>query len=618
MRGLWALLALTACTGRVCWFGACVEDQAPPSQTSDTGPCADAPSWDGFTQPFLTTWCTPCHSSSLTGDSRLGAPEGMNFDTWEGANTWASLILNASTGPDPLMPPAGGPTEEELEHLTEWVSCGAPGEPTPQITCTSPKAYKGDVAIASAAEAEVLCAGGDLRIEGDLVVAGDTEGALACVCSIQGDLRVDVTTAQHLHLAELREVGAEISIRSNLALNEVTLPKLTSTGSDLRLVANPMLSALSVPQLEHIAGDLRISEDGLGGSLTIDDLHTLDGALQVLENPRLESLATPRLANVAGSWRVEDNATLHTLEYTDTLTNVGEDLSLTGNPLLNGWIGFTRVESVGGDITIANNPSFTEFDGFHVLGELTGSFHLENHASMERIVGLHLLEDMSGSVVVSGAPVLNRMEILNQLEHLGGDLTFENTNAYRVLGFESLSSIDGHLALKTHPRMTLFESLPVLEMVGGDVQFSDLSTLELLELSVSSIGGSLEVSDNASLQAIYALPNLHTTGHLTVSGNPMLMQLRGLYNLTHVQGSATIFDNAQLPDLTGLGTLEQVDGNFSLVTNASLTRLKGLDALVRIGQDLRIQGNPSLPLSQIETLLDRLGDEGVEGEILTD
>jgi hypothetical protein len=140
----------------------------------------------------------------------------------------------------------------------------------------------------------------------------------------------------------------------------------------------------------------------------------------------------------------------------------------------------------------------------------------------------------------------------------------------------------------------------------------------MLELSASSIGGSLEVADNASLQAIYALPNLHTVGHLTVSGNPSLTQLRGLYNLTLVEGSLTLFENARLPDLTGLGALAQVDGNFSLVTHANLTRLKGLDSLVRIGQDLRIQDNPSLPLSQIEALLDRLGEDGVQGEILTD
>lgn len=40
-------------------------------------------------EPVLRTWCTPCHSSSLTGADRSGAPEGLDFDTWERASLLA-------------------------------------------------------------------------------------------------------------------------------------------------------------------------------------------------------------------------------------------------------------------------------------------------------------------------------------------------------------------------------------------------------------------------------------------------------------------------------------------------------------------------------------------------
>ena len=75
-------------------------------------------------EPVLTTWCTPCHSSAMDADSRQGAPEDVNFDSYEGASAHADAIVQWAVEARE-MPPAGEVPEGELDQLGAWVACGA-------------------------------------------------------------------------------------------------------------------------------------------------------------------------------------------------------------------------------------------------------------------------------------------------------------------------------------------------------------------------------------------------------------------------------------------------------------------------------------------------------------
>jgi hypothetical protein len=68
--------------------------------------------------------CTGCHSSTLSGGARLGAPVDVNYDTYDAA---------ASSGLDGAeevfrgrMPPGGGIADAEKEAFNQWVQCGMP------------------------------------------------------------------------------------------------------------------------------------------------------------------------------------------------------------------------------------------------------------------------------------------------------------------------------------------------------------------------------------------------------------------------------------------------------------------------------------------------------------
>ncbi len=117
----------------VLWFAACEEEgdeDGPPSGA--VCPETSTLTWDNFGKPFMTNYCTRCHSTALTGSARQGAPNDHNFDS-------AALVREeiehtdeqAAAGPDAVntLMPIGAPTPTRGRaacQLGEWLACGAP------------------------------------------------------------------------------------------------------------------------------------------------------------------------------------------------------------------------------------------------------------------------------------------------------------------------------------------------------------------------------------------------------------------------------------------------------------------------------------------------------------
>jgi hypothetical protein len=75
-------------------------------------------------QPILEASCTSCHSSSLAGAARGGAPAGVDYDTYEAA------VANSDRGNSRIqagtMPPGGGVSSTDLALFAAWVAGGTP------------------------------------------------------------------------------------------------------------------------------------------------------------------------------------------------------------------------------------------------------------------------------------------------------------------------------------------------------------------------------------------------------------------------------------------------------------------------------------------------------------
>jgi len=82
--------------------------------------------YDNWGRGFLDTHCTGCHSSIIAPAQRRGAPDTVNFDTYDGMLSFADRVHARVVEPPPeevSMPPGGGPTTEERAMLNEWLAC---------------------------------------------------------------------------------------------------------------------------------------------------------------------------------------------------------------------------------------------------------------------------------------------------------------------------------------------------------------------------------------------------------------------------------------------------------------------------------------------------------------
>lgn len=96
--------------------------------TASGAECDPSLTYESFGMMFMTSYCTSCHSSTLTGTARNGAPEGEDYDTLDGVLAAAEHIdAHAAAGPDATneeMPPSGAmPTTAEREMLGAWLAC---------------------------------------------------------------------------------------------------------------------------------------------------------------------------------------------------------------------------------------------------------------------------------------------------------------------------------------------------------------------------------------------------------------------------------------------------------------------------------------------------------------
>jgi hypothetical protein len=83
--------------------------------------------YEGFAEPLLLEHCTSCHSQDLVEADRLGTPEGLNFDSLEGVQTWQVRILAVLSGKKIHSFYGNTMDSRDQSSLVLWLNCGAPG-----------------------------------------------------------------------------------------------------------------------------------------------------------------------------------------------------------------------------------------------------------------------------------------------------------------------------------------------------------------------------------------------------------------------------------------------------------------------------------------------------------
>jgi hypothetical protein len=503
-----------------------------PREPADPCSAPDAPTWHNFAQGYVRTWCLGCHSASVAGADRQGAPVGMDFDTWSQVHARRDRIAVRATGDSPDMPPLGGITVEAVARFEQWLACGAQGEDETPGPCDSLQLAAGRI-ISSQADADALCA------EGNAVGALTVEGtaSLGCLCEVQGALQL---RGGELELPLLQAVTGDLVIEGQpVALRA---PALREIGGGLKITGP--LQEVSLPALTAVGGDL-IVLDGQLRELSFDSLYSVGGELGA-SRTRLERLDLPRLNNVGGDLVLQDLPDLVSLEGTRALKSVGGSLilrRLPRLPVLDDWA-FLLLETVGGDVIIQEN------------------------AQLVAIHGLTLLDEVPGDMLIQDLPALNRIEGLDLLLHVGGDLEISrNVEQDSLGGLINLERVDGTLRLVDLPSLGSIVGPEALSSVGAlQIERTGLPSLSDLPV-LAQIDGSLTLAENPELEHIDGMTLLASVGgDLLVLSNPTLSSLSGWAAVETLDGAVEVTDNPALPTSAIEAWLAGVDSVAGPVT----------------------------------------------------
>jgi hypothetical protein len=622
MRHALLLFLTSGCGAQVCWFGTCVGDgvddptQPTTATTTDPSACADSEAtWEAFTQPFLTTWCTPCHSSELTGSWRLGAPLGANFDTHADAAQWADSIVAYAASDEPLMPPAGGTTLDEQAMLREWAACGAPGSSPQPDACDTRIPVDGDLTVSTVEEAEAICVSGN-TITGSLTVLGGASEPLSCLCEVEGSLILEGTGLQSLVLPSLSAIGGDLRVATNPSLEALALPELTQISGGLYLENNTSLHTIELSVFAELGGDFEVINDGARGDLEPRTLVSIGGHLTVADNPGLTRLSLTRVREVLGSWQVSENATLVEIDQLNTIEQIGGDLIVQANPALQGLDGFRNLVSVGGAMIVDDNDAITILNGFNWLVEAPGGLEITGNEALIDVKGFHVLQTLAGSGLwILDNPSLEEFTALDVLLEIPGDLELRGNGIERLGGLSKLEHIGGNLILDDNRRLNAINALKQLRTVDGDLLFKHNPAMVALELRVDVVGGEIDIAENVGLERLKEWSYLTEAGGLRVADNPALTSLQGLVTLSTVHGTVQLLNQRALEDVTGLGGLVTVGDHLLIQSNRGLTDLRSLGHVESVGADLRIQDNRDLPTSRAEALVETIGEDHIGGTI---
>jgi hypothetical protein len=109
-----------------------------------TGPGTITPVYDGddgILANILRQKCLGCHSASLPAGQRVGAPVGVDFDTFAGAKQSGDEIIERAVELM-SMPPSGPLSDAEKQALSNWKTLGFPEITMPPVYFSATQALE--------------------------------------------------------------------------------------------------------------------------------------------------------------------------------------------------------------------------------------------------------------------------------------------------------------------------------------------------------------------------------------------------------------------------------------------------------------------------------------------
>jgi len=313
----------------------------------------------------------------------------------------------------------------------------------------------------------------------------------------------------------------------------------------------------------------------------------------------------------------------------NTLTTIGDGLSIESNNALTNLNGLENITSIIGDydslgqgigLKISNNSNLTTINAFSNLTLMEGNIHIENNPMLVSLIGLDGITEVNGSIRILDNANLNTLSGLQNIVTVTGVGFFQfgiriedNDALVDLTGLDGLTTLNGNLEVYGNDSLISLNGLNSLTnhtavyegiAIGGNSSLRSLNGLN----NISSYNCSLtSIYNNNALVTLEGLPNLtEFNGTISIERNDALISLIGLNNISSILGGLKINSNENLISLEGLDNLVSVGGILSIGNsinslsgyiypgNISLTSLNNLSNLTYIGSELKITGCSSL------------------------
>jgi hypothetical protein len=280
---------------------------------------------------------------------------------------------------------------------------------------------------------------------------------------------------------------------------------------------------------------------------------------------------------------VDENDSLRTLSGLDNLVRVG--------PL-------DSDQPADEEIAIRDNSALESLSGLDALEEVYASFYIVRNDALRNINDLDSLRIVDHTLEVSDNEALEEIYGLT---------------AYEGMDYEG-EPIGGELVIERNPRLTTVD-------LGADVvvqglRVSDNRWLSSVDLHLSSVWRTYEISNNPLLAELPGVRIGEELDELLIANNDSLVSLRGFESGPSRFGHVHIVDNEVLPSLRWLWGVRSVswlriENNPTLLT---LDDIGSLDQLETLDGTLTVRNNTSLPSckpQRLEAQLRELGNEFV-------
>ncbi len=223
------------------------------------------------------------------------------------------------------------------------------------------------------------------------------------------------------------------------------------------------------------------------------------------EQSDIYSLANlSKLKTVKGSLSIV-NTKVTDFEELESLIEIGQDLAIVYNALLNSFRGLDNIAAIPGDLAILDNPQLKHLDNLDNL-EQVGAITISISSQLKSIKGLSKLRKVNSLYLLG----LSSLESLEGVENIDSIIASSPTNSegFALAGcplitdlsyLQGLKYIDGQLTIAENA--TLADCCSISHLVDDNPdngQVTRLITFDLNPATCNSVEAILEYCDNTS------------------------------------------------------------------------------------------------------------------------